>query len=216
MVDENGTHNGTGSGGSGGSGGARSSIDGLLIWEIDNSEIQGGGGEGSGGIANNEELVKVWHVDVTNDGPLLVYMINLKVANSDKNWQKRSTTTYPPVSLAHNAAPAPKISQNYYQIPPKSFITINITVDMRPVLIDPIVAAPRRKKAVQFQYTYGGPKAKVFSVTIPLKVSCWSLQCIFCVLWGGGFSGCFVFLLCMLNGCCFFVLFVDTGQRYKL
>ena len=50
-------------------------------------------------------------------------------------------------------------------------IYINVTVDMRTVLMDPIVQAPRRMKAIKFQYTYGGPNSGVFPVIVPVEVN---------------------------------------------
>jgi hypothetical protein len=79
-------------------------------------------------------------------------------------------TSHPPISVQHNAGQADFGDGRVLILPPHATVTINITIDMRTVLVDPIVPAPRRNKAVRFQYTYGGPKANVFPVFIPIKV----------------------------------------------
>jgi hypothetical protein len=152
--------NGSGTGGTG-SNTPLSLEGGMLVWEIDTSNIQGGGGEGSGG--NSDNLVKMWSIGIKNDGPIRVFMKNLIITNS-------KPTAHPPITMVHDAKQA-DFDKNTLVIPPRSTVTMNITVDMRMVLIDPIVPAPRRHKAIEFQYTYGGPHASVFSVIIPIQVS---------------------------------------------
>lgn len=132
---------------------------GLLVWEIDNSNIKNGQTSSS----TRDTLVRVWNVVIKNDGPLRVYINDLMVTNS-------KTTSHPPISVQHNAGQADFGDGRVLILPPHATVTINITIDMRTVLVDPIVPAPRRNKAVQFQYTYGGPKANVFPVFIPIKV----------------------------------------------
>ena len=172
---------------------------GLLVWEIDNSNIKNGQTSSS----TRDTLVRVWNVVIKNDGPLRVYINDLMVTNS-------KTTSHPPISVQHNAGQADFGDGRVLILPPHATVTINITIDMRTVLVDPIVPAPRRNKAVQFQYTYGGPKANVFPVFIPIKVRGAQKDFFFC--WRGLKvfpDGCILFVLCSLLFCCFVVLWLS-------
>ena len=149
-----------GQGGSHSSGGTNPNISDhgrAFRWEIDNTNLDNSD-------LKPQDLIKSWPLTVQNVGPIRIYLNNIAVTNSPKDKK-----THPPVFLEYDIFKA-DFGENVWIVESNQTIVINITVDMRTVLLDPIVQAPRRPKALRFQYTYGGPKSSVFSVVIPIEV----------------------------------------------
>ena len=156
---------GSGSGSSSSSGGyvPMAHNGGPLKWEIDTS------------MASSKIVpapVRTWVVTVKNSGPIRLLLTNLAVTNSPA-----TQVTHPIVRLEHDAVSSKNSEKgsvnekNTWIVGAGVTVKLNITVDMRPALVEPIFEAPRRPKSVHFQYTYGGPNAKLFPVIIPIQVS---------------------------------------------
>lgn len=122
--------------------------------------------------AKREELARKFAVRINNMSPISVYLLDFKILNQYASPSENVGLTSPDVRIEQNLTAVSWSEELTYEVPSQTIIHVNVSIDMR-LAFDrtSLNTVPLREKKLFFQYTYGGPKATVFDVVVPIKVS---------------------------------------------